>query len=97
MDRLEDPLTNPSVLPLPLATGRYTVDTDASGRQSDGIMLQEQSDGHAKPIEYWLRTLTDKKRKLATTHPECLTVAWAVLLLRPDLGGSRFTLQIDDD
>lgn len=96
-ETLKSKLVEPPVLALPRGKGRYTVDTDACNEQVGCVLLQEQPDGVKRPIGYWPRTLTTAERAYGTTHRECLAVIWAVLILRPYLEGTRFTIRTDHD
>ena len=95
MKDLQDKLITPPVLALPRPNGRITIDTDACAYQVGCVLLQEQEDQTVKPIGYWSRSLTDAERRYDTTQRECLAVVWAILLLRPYLEGTRFTIRTD--
>lgn len=43
--------------------------------------LWNQHDGHENLIGYWSRLLTEAERTYNTSHQECITIVWAVLLL----------------
>lgn len=47
-----------------------------------------------RPIGYWSQTLTVQKRNLDATQCKCLTVIWAIMLIRPFSKDTRFTLRI---
>lgn len=57
--------------------------------------MHYQPGGTKKPLRYWSRALTRKKRNMIT-HRECLIVEWALLLLGECLGGTQFTVYTDD-
>lgn len=82
VERLKRLLTHPPILALPRASGLNTVDIDACNKQLGFLLLQEQPEGSAVPIDYWLGALNDIENKPATTHKEFLAVAWVILLLR---------------
>lgn len=46
---------------------------------------------------YWSRSLTDAERAYGPTNGERFTIVWAVLLLYPYLGGTRFTARTDHE
>ena len=97
LEELKKRLIEPPILTLPRRDGRYTVDTDACDKQVGCVLLQEQPEVPARPIGYWSRSLNQAERAYDTTHRECLAVVWAVLLLRPYLEGTRYTIRTDHD
>ena len=97
-ETLKSRLTNPPVLTLPRAGQSYILDTDACQTQVGCVLLQEQEDGSApKQIGYWSRTLSSAERNYTTTERECLAIVWSILMLRPYLDGSEFTIRTDHD
>ena len=58
-------------------------------------LLQQQDDGILHPVGYWSKSLSDTQRRYSTTEKECLSVFWAISLLRPYLEGTRFTVRTD--
>lgn len=96
MKALETPkarLVERPVLVLPHSKGAYIVDIDKWDKLIGCILLQKQAVGTDRPIGYWSRTLNNKECAYDTTHLECLTVAWAGLLLQLYLRGCRFTIR----
>ena len=83
------------MLALPRRDGHLTLDTDACARQLGCVLLQTQPDGTDRPLGYWSRSLSSAERNYDTTERECLAVVWSVLLLRPYLVGTRFTVRTD--
>lgn len=49
------------------------------------------------PVWYWSGVLTNTERVFDTTQRESIAIVWAVLLLRPYLEGTRFTIRADHD
>ena len=97
-ETLKDKLVNPPILVLPRLGRRYTIDTDACDVQVGCVLLQEQDcEKTTKPIGYWSRTLSKAEQNYTTREKECLTVFWAVLLLRPYLEDTEFTIRTDHD
>ena len=92
---LKSKLVNPPILALPRSEGKFTLDTDACDTQVGCVLLQDQPDGHARPIGYWSRKLTKAEQAYTTTERECLAIVWAVTLLRPYLDRTRFTVRTD--
>lgn len=97
VERLENVLTNPPVLALPWATGRYPVDTDVCNEQNSCNLLKEEPNGPEKSIGHWSGTLNYKARELITTHHECLAVVSAVPLLRFYRKGNQFIVRTDNE
>ena len=86
------------MLALPKVGRRYIIDTDACAYQVGCVLLQEQDgDERPKPIGYWSRSLSKSEQNYTTTEQECLAVVWAVLILRPYLEGTEFTIRTDHD
>lgn len=73
------------------------MDTDACEKQVGCVVLKKQREGVPKPIGYWSRSLNKAEQEYDTTHRECLAVVWEVLMLRPYLEGSRFTIRTHHD
>lgn len=94
---LQPKLMSPPVSALLRSPGRYLIDTDRCRKQISCVLLQQQPDGHDKPIGYWSRSLNTAVHAYGTKDRECLRVVWAVLLLRPYLEDSRFTIRADHD
>ena len=96
-ESLKKALTEPPVLALPRSDLPYVLDTDASDKQVGAALMQKYPDKSLRPIGYYSRTLSDAERNYDTTHRECLAVIWAIMLLRPYLYGTTFTLRTDHD
>ncbi len=92
---LRNCLLNPPVLALPRREGYFTLDTDATETQLGSCLLQDQQTGDRMPVGYWSRSLTPAEKNYSTTEKECLAVVWSVLMLRPYLEGTRFTVRTD--
>lgn len=61
------------------------------------ILLRNQDGKIDWPIGYSVRKLGNLEHKLVATNKECPTVALAVLMLRPYLAGSWFTVWTDHE
>ena len=94
---LKKKLMSPPILALPRPGYPYTVDTDACNTQVGCCLLQEQPDGNLHPVGYWSRTLSEPERNYSTSEQECLAIVWSLLMLRPYLEGSAFTIRTDHD
>lgn len=74
---------------------RYTLDTDASDRQVDCVLLQKQKDGTKNCVGYLSRTSTDQEYNFHERHPKSFEAFWVRLLLLQYLEGCRFILKTD--
>lgn len=84
LDALESLKTTSVTFPVltrPLREVNFTVDTDSPDRQVGFVLLQEQLDRQTEPIGYSFRSRNDTEKRYDTTHRECLSILWAVLLL----------------
>lgn len=95
VDVLKDKLIFPPILDLPRLNSKYTINTNACDTQMGRVLLQEQEEKLLKPTGYWSRSLCDAEPRYDITHKECLTVVWAVFLLRLYLEGSHFIIKTD--
>lgn len=95
MNSLESELLPPHVLTLPISTGHMTLDEDACDVQIECVLFNQQPESTKKPIGYWSRFLTDAKRIIDTTQPECFAYVWAVLWLHYYLESARFSIRTD--
>lgn len=95
---LRNCLLSPPILALPKMGKPYIVETDACNEQVGCVLLQEQETAKDyRPIGYWSRTLTAAERNYTTSERECLAIVWAILMLRPYLEGTKFTVRTDHD
>jgi RNase H-like domain found in reverse transcriptase/Reverse transcriptase (RNA-dependent DNA polymerase)/Retroviral aspartyl protease len=92
---LRDALIQPPILTLPKEGSSHTLDVDACDYQICACLLQKQEDGKLLPCGYYPRTLNGAERNYSTPEKECLAVVWAILLLRPYLEGTSFTVRSD--
>lgn len=97
LDALKNALVSPPVLALLTITGKMALETDACAVQTGCVLLQKQSDNNVRTIGHWFRALNDADRRYDTTKKECRAVVWSVLILRPYLEGTRFTIRADHD
>ena len=95
---LRESLLKPPILALPKVGKHYILETDACNEQVGCILLQEQETAKDyRPIGYWSRTLNTAERNYTTTERECLAIVWGILILRPYLEGTNFTVRTDHD
>ena len=94
-DNLRKKLAEPPVFNLPRRDLPYVLDTDADANQVGCVLMQKHPDGSLRAIGYFSKTLTKTERNYDTTEREALGIIWAVLLLRPYLESTRFTLRTD--
>ena len=70
-------LTSAPMLAYPFASGKYTLDTDASKRGIGAVLSQEQN-GNERVIAYFSRSLTRSERNYCVTRKELLAVVKAI-------------------
>lgn len=92
---LKRELVSPPVLTLPKRKGQYTLDTDPCDRHVGCVLLQKYEQGTMKPFGNWSGTLPNEEKNTDTTHRECCTIVWVVLLSRPYLELRRFIIITD--
>ena len=73
------------------------LDTDADANRIGCILMQWHLYDTLQPLVFFSKTLTDTERKYGTTNWARLVIIWALLLLRPYLDGTRFTIRTDHD
>ncbi len=87
-------LTTSPLLAYPDHSGKFFLDTDASGTGIGAVLSQEQG-GHERVIAYASRTLTKAERNYCVTRRELLAVVFYVRYFRPYLYGRHFTIRTD--
>ena len=92
---LRERLASPAVLNVPRLDLTYVLDTDADANQVGCVLMQKHKANSLRPIGYFSKTLTKTERNYDTTEREALRIIWAVLLLRPYLESTNFTLRTD--
>lgn len=85
LETLQNRLLSLTMPSLPTPNGRYTLDTNTYDRQVWYVIMQEQPERQAKPVEYWSQSRHMAEHTYDTTRREFLAVKCAVLLLRPYL------------
>ena len=93
-DALKGCLMKAPILSYPFETGKYILDTDASGSGVGAVLSQEQ-DGKEKVIAYASRTLSKTQRNYCTTQRELLAVVTFVKHFRHYLLGRNFLIRTD--
>ena len=73
----------------------YKLDTEACAYQVGCCLLQQKQDKTWHPVGYFSRSVTDAERNYSASEGECLAVVWSVLMLRPYLLGTQFTVRTD--
>ena len=94
-DEIVKLMTNPPVLPLPVAGGQYTIDTDASPGQLGAALFQMNEVGVRRPIGFWSRQMSAPERNYSATDEKCLALVWGIKTLRPYLLGEYFEAYTD--
>lgn len=97
MHKNQEQMVSPPIIELPNAREKYKLNIVACSAQVVCVLLQEQLNGTTKPVGYWSRSPAKAKLDYNTTQPNCLAIAWSVLMLRPYLEGKRFTIRTDHD
>ncbi len=92
--KLKQLLTTAPILAYPIASGRYTLDTDASGKAIGALLSQEQN-GHERVIAYYSRSVTRRERNCCVTRKELLAVVKAIEKFHYYLYGQRFVVRTD--
>ena len=92
--KLKQLLTTAPILAYPIASGRYTLDTDASEKAIGAVLSQEQN-GHERVIAYYSRSLTRRERNYCVTREELLAVVKAIEKFHYYLYGQRFVVRTD--
>ncbi len=92
---MEKALASLPILRLPRPDLPFTMDTDASDYQVGCALLQLHEDGVRHPVVFRSRYLSSAERNYSVGEKECLTVVWAVPILRPCLERRHFDLYTD--
>lgn len=98
-EELRDKLVNAPILGLPLETGRYFLDTDASEVALAGILHQEQIiDGKLKKvvIAYGSYALSTTERRYGAPKKELLAMYYFIKKFQCYLARDDFTLRTDN-
>jgi RNase H-like domain found in reverse transcriptase len=95
-EQLRSMLTSPPTLALPKQGLEYVLVTDATESQLSACLQQRDEHGVLHPIGYWSRQFSPPERRYHITEKEAYVVYWAVKLLRPFIGGNRFTVRTDN-
>ena len=76
LDELKRRLTTAPVLAYPIASGKFTLDTDASEKGIGAFLSQEQN-GQEKVVAYFSRNLKRREQNYCVTPKELLAVVKA--------------------
>ncbi|NOZ55185.1 MAG: DDE-type integrase/transposase/recombinase [Calditrichaeota bacterium] len=91
---LKSKFINTPVLRYPRRTGKFILDTDASGFAISGVLSQEQ-DGVEVPLSFASNTLNKAQRNYCTTKRECLAIFVYFKKWKHFLCGSDFVIRTD--
>lgn len=80
------------ILAIPRPSRRYTFDTSTCEKHVGHVLQHVKTKGQAEPLGYLSPCLYMAEKVYNTTRSECLAYVWAVLLLRPYIEGSQFTI-----
>lgn len=87
-------VTEPPILALPRAVGRFSVDTDASDAQI-GCVLFQSIEAKRQPLGYWSRRLEPREQNYSVSEKESLAVVYSLPTLRHYLLGDEFDIFTD--
>jgi len=87
-------LMSEPILVLPMDTGTYTLDCDASNYGLEAVLSQEQS-GIEKVIAYSSRTMSKHEPRYDTTRKEFLAIVNGLKQFRQYLTGRHFIIRTD--
>ena len=93
-DELKRRLTTAPVLAYPIASGKFTLDTDASEKGIGAVLSQEQN-GQERVVAYFSRSLNRRERNYCVTRKELLAVVKATEKFHYYLYGQRFVVRTD--
>ena len=94
-DTLKQLLMSSHVMTAPDTSRPYKLYTDACDYAVGGILVQEDSEGIEKVIQYISHVLSPTQRKWAVIEREAYAVVYAITKLRPYLFGAQFTVYTD--
>lgn len=75
----------------------YVLDKDALDYQLAAIFIQRFTDKALHPLGYISLRMNLADRNYDVTHPKCIAIVWAIVLLRLYLQGNHVTLTTDYD
>ena len=93
-DELKRRLTTAPVLAYPIASGKFTLDTDASEKGIGAVLSQEQN-GQERVVAYFSRSLNRRERNYCVTRKELLAVVRATEKFHYYFYGQRFVVRTD--
>lgn len=93
-DTLKSCLISAPVLAMPVDSGQYVLDTDASDTGLGAVLSQIQ-DGVERPIAYASRSLNSAERNYCTTRKELLAVVYGLKQYRQFLLGRPIVIRTD--
>ena len=93
-ETLREALTTPPILSMPVDTGEFVLDTDASD-QTIGAVLSQIQDGTEKVIAYASRSLDKRETNYCITRKELLAIIYALKYFKQYLMGRHFKIRTD--
>ncbi|XP_072178114.1 uncharacterized protein [Diadema setosum] len=87
--KLKAVLMNDPVLIAPNFERSFQLATDASDRGVGAVLLQDDDNGHSKPVCFFSKKLNRHQQKYSTVEKECLSVVLAVQHFEAYLDGGR--------
>ena len=83
------------ILAFPITNKEFIIEVDASDNAIGGILSQEQSDGHIKPVGYFSFSLSAQQQKWETFSKEVYALVAAVRQWHVYLYGNKFKVLSD--
>ena len=83
------------ILAFPITNKEFIIEVDASDKAIGGILSQEQSDGHIKPVGYFSFSLSAQQQKWETFSKEVYALVAAVRQWHVYLYGNKFKVLSD--
>lgn len=97
MRELQKKLVSPPIVALPNVRGKDTLDIYTCNVQVRFVRIQEQPDGTTKLVGYWSRSVPAVEQAYNTIKRKCCATVWPVLIPRPYLVGTCFTIRTEHD
>lgn len=92
---IKDDLTRTPVLAYYSPQRPITLSVDASSYGLGAVLLQEDTDGHRRPVAYASRALSETEQRYAQVEKEALAIAWACDKFRMYILGLQFHVETD--
>ncbi|XP_064468421.1 uncharacterized protein K02A2.6-like [Ornithodoros turicata] len=94
-ESIKDDLTRTPVLAFYSPERPITLSVDASSYGLGAVLLQEETDGHRRPVAYASRALSEAEQRYAQVEKEALAIVWACDKFRMYVLGLQFHVETD--